>query len=88
MQRSTMFIINLLVLGLGIVNLIGLIFMTQIVFKAKVASVNVGGISVSSSAACADDVSETKLVFAKILVVTLWLQIILVTAATLFAMYS
>jgi hypothetical protein len=71
-------IISIISMILSILSLFGLIFLTQLAFKAKIAK--------SLDTVLVTDFSNNKLTISKITLVLVWIQIILSLIVTIYAM--
>ena len=65
MEHSVQFTLNVISLVLAIISIIGLIYLTQMSFNAKLLD----------NYATVDNMSDSKLLFAKTTVVLVWIQI-------------
>lgn len=67
---SAKFGVNVLVLVLSVINVIGLVWLTKFAFKGKSNTI------LNQSVTCVNGIDNTQLMFSKVAVVTLWLQIL------------
>jgi hypothetical protein len=67
-MNGLMFIVNIILITLSILSIIGLIYLTQFSFNAKI----------HNGEAKVKDMDKNKLIFSKITVSLLWIQIVLV----------
>ena len=62
-------VVGLGMIALSVVSIIGLVYLTRFAFQAKSAKL------LNENVSCVDNMSKTKLNFAKVTVVVLWIQI-------------
>jgi len=74
MNTTILFTINILLLILSVICLIGLVWLTQLTFSAKI----------KNNQAIIKNMSDNKLLFAKITVIVIWLQIFMIIISSIF----
>ena len=64
---------------LSIGSLYGLVCLSRLAFMSEVANTSIPSVGITNSVSCCKDIDETKLTYAKVTVIFLWLQFFFLT---------